>query len=64
MVVNNYWAKGVWPANSPDLSLIENVWDIMQDKVDDVDPPPKILPLLRSRLATKPKSVMRQNCTV
>ena len=33
----------MWPANSPDLSPIENEWAIMQDKVDDVDTPPSTL---------------------
>ena len=41
--VVNYWAKGIWPGSSPDLSPIENIWSILQDKVDQVDPPPSTL---------------------
>ena len=26
----NFWPKGIWTANSPDLSLIENLWSIIQ----------------------------------
>ena len=48
--VDNYWAKGVWPANSPDLSPIENVWAILQNKVDEVDPPPSTLTALEKIL--------------
>ena len=33
----------MWPANSPDFSPIENEWAILQDMVDEVDPPPSTL---------------------
>ena len=29
----------MWSASSRDLSLIKNGWAILQDKVDEVDPP-------------------------
>ena len=41
--VENYWAKGMWPTNSPDFSLFENVWAISQEKADEADTPPSIL---------------------
>ena len=38
--VENYWAKEMWPTNSPDFSPFENVWAILQEKADEADPPP------------------------
>ena len=32
--VENYWAKGMWPTNSPDFSPFENVRAILQEKAD------------------------------
>ena len=33
-----FWAKGSWPDNCTDLSPIENLWAIIQDKLDKTDP--------------------------
>ena len=33
----------VWPARSPDLSLIEHVWDALRRAIDGRQPPPRIL---------------------
>ena len=43
---DNFEAKGMWPANSPDLSPISNMWAILQDEVDKVDPLPSNLTAL------------------
>ena len=35
-IVPSFWRKDEWPGNSPDLNPIENLWAIVQDKVDDI----------------------------
>ena len=41
--VENYWAKGMWPTNSPDFSPFKNVRAILQEKADKAYPPPSTI---------------------
>ena len=43
-----FWAKGVWPGNSPDLSPIENLWAIVKDEVDKATPATSEATLIRN----------------
>ena len=43
-----FWAKGVWLGNSPDLSPIENLWAIVQDKLDKMAPATSEVTLIRN----------------
>ena len=45
---SGFWAKGEWPGNSPDLSPIENLWAIVQDKVDKMAPASSEMTLIRN----------------
>ena len=48
--------KDEWPANSPDLNPVENIWSII-DEMKYSDPAPKTLDRLRKRLRFARKNV-------
>ena len=43
-----FWEKGVWPGNSPDLSPIENICSIVQGELDKMEPATSEKALVRS----------------
>ncbi|KAI6649873.1 Histone-lysine N-methyltransferase SETMAR [Oopsacas minuta] len=45
----NYWAKEVWPGNSPDLSPIENLWAYVKNELSEL-PAASNLDLLKNQL--------------
>ena len=48
--IPHFWRKDQWPANSPDLSPIENLWSILGDKVDEQNPKPTSIVALQKCL--------------
>lgn len=47
----NYWKKGKWPGNSPDLSPIENIWGMMKEEIYKNGEPKSLIGL--KRIVTK-----------
>lgn len=43
----NFWPKGKWPGNSPDLSPIENIWGILKESIYEEGEPRTIIGLKR-----------------
>ena len=54
--LRNFVAKTKWPANSPDLNPVENLWSIMDREVYK-DPSPKNMDHLKRRLRQSWKNI-------
>ena len=37
-IIGSFCTKGIWPGNSPDLSLFENLWALVKEKLKDMAP--------------------------
>lgn len=50
--VTTMWGKEVWPGNSSDWTLIENIWSILKESAN-CDPLPTTIPELQARFEEK-----------
>ena len=58
--IPNYWDKGIWPANSPDLSPIERDWSILGNKLEEMKPQPKNIASLERALTNAWKLITKE----
>uniref|UniRef100_A0A3B1K5Q0 Tc1-like transposase DDE domain-containing protein n=1 Tax=Astyanax mexicanus TaxID=7994 RepID=A0A3B1K5Q0_ASTMX len=57
---NTYLEVLAWPANSPDLNVIENLWAIVKRKIRDRKP--TTLDQLKQNIATAWEAVSAETC--
>ena len=58
--IPKYWDKGIWPANSPDLSPIEQLWSILGNKLEEMKPQPKNIASLERALTNAWKLITKE----
>lgn len=62
-VFDRYDVRRVWwPASSPDLNPIENLWGWMKAKIYKTNPRPTSLPQLKDRIQEIWQSIPRELC--
>ena len=49
--------SGVWPANSPDLNWIENIWGIMAARLEDYESAPDSVEEFKRRVISEWDSI-------